>query len=96
MYYPLAYPKGDSTDIDPLLENRQKQVVGLIRILFLKRFESSAKAFEMSCEMLMLKLLAFMTKNAKTGPEKRLLERWKLQHGELIGYVHDHQLQLPT
>jgi len=94
MYYPLAYPKGDSTDIDPQLENRQRQVVGLIRTLFLKRFESSAKAFEMSCEMLMLKLLAFMVKNAKTGPEMRLLDRWKLQHDELIGYVHHHQLEI--
>ncbi len=94
MYYPLAYFKGDDTNVDPMIENRQKQVVGLIRILFLKRFESSAKAFETSCEMLMLKLLAFMTKNTITGPEVRLLERWRLQHAELIGYVRQHQLEL--
>ncbi len=94
MYYPLAYFKGDDKNVDPLIENRQKQVVGLIRILFLKRFESSAKAFETSCEMLLLKLLTFMTKNSKSASELRVLERWKLQHADLIGYVQKHQLEL--
>lgn len=94
MYYPLAYFKGDDKSVDPLIENRQKQVVGLIRILFLKRFESSAQAFETSCEMLLLKLLTFMTKNSITASERRVLERWKLQHADLIGYVQKHQLEL--
>ena len=41
VYYPLAYYQGGNTTIDPIAENRQKQVVGLIRTNFLKRFESS-------------------------------------------------------
>ena len=47
IYYPLSYLKGDKDDPDYKKwdENRQKQVVILIRTLFLKRFESSAKAF---------------------------------------------------
>jgi len=94
MYYPLAYYKGNDGAVDPFVANRQKQVVGLIRVLFLKRFESSAKAFEMSCEQLLLKLLAFMTKNIQSPGEKRVLERWKLQHEDLIGYVQKHQLEL--
>jgi SNF2 family DNA or RNA helicase len=94
MYYPLAYYKGENKSIDPFVENRQKQVVGLIRTLFLKRFESSARAFEFSCELLLLKLLAFMTKNSKTTSEKQLLERWKAQNAELIGFVQEHQLEL--
>jgi SNF2 family DNA or RNA helicase len=93
MYFPLAYYKG-SDQVDPLTENRQKQVVGLIRTLFLKRFESSPQAFEFSCEQLMLKLLAFMTKHSQSAGEKRILERWKLQHAELIGYVKQQQLDL--
>src|SRR5207302_1585769 len=48
MYYPLAWYKGDDTTIDRFEENRQKQVVGLIRTQFLKRFESSVAAFELS------------------------------------------------
>lgn len=94
IYYPLAYYRGADTTIDPFAENRQKQVVGLIRTQFLKRFESSAQAFECSCERLLRKLLAFATKHSATDAEKKRLERWKLQHKDLIGYVHERQLEL--
>ena len=53
MYYPLAYPKKplDSSKEDIAFRiNRQRQLVRLIRILFLKRFESSTCAFEISCQ----------------------------------------------
>jgi len=36
MYYPLAYYKGPDTSIDPLKKGRQREVVGLIRTLFLR------------------------------------------------------------
>ena len=55
IYYPLAYYKGDDKSIDPFEQNRQKQVVGLIRTEFLKRFESSVAAFELSCDRLLQK-----------------------------------------
>ena len=38
MYYQLASYKGADVTIDPFEQNRQKQVVGLIRTNFLKRF----------------------------------------------------------
>ena len=94
MYYPTAYSKRDDKTVDPFVANRQKQVVVLIRTLFLKRFESSAKAFETSCEALLIKLLAFMTKNSVTPSEKQRLARWLAQHGELIGAVQKHQMEL--
>lgn len=94
MYYPMAYYKGKDKTVDPFMENRQKQVVVLIRTLFLKRFESSTKAFETSCEALLMKLLAFMTKNSTTSSEKLRLSRWLSQHGELIGAVQKHQGEL--
>lgn len=94
IYYPLAYYKGPDSSIDPWIENRQKQVVALIRTQFLKRFESSAHAFHRSCERLLLKLLTWVTKHSETESEKNRLERWKRQHAELIGYVHDRQLEL--
>ncbi|MGA2864737.1 MAG: helicase-related protein [Verrucomicrobiota bacterium] len=93
MYYPLAYYKGSMADIDPLSENRQRSVVALIRTQFLKRFESSASAFEMSCATLMLKLLAWATKHSVTESEKNRLERWRRQHADLLGYIHEHQLE---
>jgi len=94
IYFPLAYYTGKDATIDPFAENRQKQVVGLIRVQFLKRFESSAHAFESSCDRLLRKLLAFVTKHSESTSEKNRLERWKLQHKELIGYVHERQLEI--
>ena len=93
IYYPLGYYKG-TEKIDPLAENRQKQVVALIRTQFLKRFESSALAFGLSCDRLLLKLLAWVTKHSKTDAEKRRLEIWKKKHSDVIGYVHQQQLEL--
>lgn len=86
IYYPLAYYKGKD-EIDTFQENRQKQVVALIRTQFLKRFESSIRAFESSCGRLFLKLLAFVETHAVTAAEKKVLDRWKNQHEELIAAV---------
>ena len=94
IYYPLAYYLGDDESVDPIAENRQKQVVALIRTNFLKRFESSAEAFRQSCWTLMKKLLAWVEVHAEKDGEKSRLERWKLQHAELIGYVDRSQKAL--
>jgi superfamily II DNA or RNA helicase/HKD family nuclease len=92
IYYPLAYWKGNSSDsrLGSFDEGRQKQVVTLIRTLFLKRFESSARAFEGSCYRLMQKLLAWVTVHSHNDHNKRRLERWKIQHGGLINYTQSH------
>ena len=94
IYYPLAYYKGPDPKIDPLKYGRQTEVVSLIRIQFLKRFESSARAFELSCAALMTKLLAWLTKNCQTPHEKHMLQRWKDKYADLIGYCRDRQLEL--
>ena len=94
IYYPLAYYKGDDKSIDPFEENRQRQVVGLIRTGFLKRFESSVAAFELSCDRLMRKLLAFLEVHSETAPEKSRLERWKHQNAEVLNFVAHRQVEL--
>jgi hypothetical protein len=94
MYYPLAWYKGQDKSIDPFEQNRQKQVVGLIRTNFLKRFESSVVSFEMSCERLLQKLLAFLEVHSDTAAEKKRLELWKLDNGEILGYARKRQLDL--
>lgn len=94
IYYPLAYCAPDDKDVDPWEENRQKAVCGLIRTQFLKRFESSAHSFEQSCNRLLLKLLAWTMRHSETPDEKRRLERWQQQNADLIGYVHERQLEL--
>lgn len=85
-YYPLAYYIGKD-EVNTFQENRQKAVVALIRTQFLKRFESSIRAFESSCERLFLKLLAFVEKHVDTPAEQRRLTRWKDQHDELIARI---------
>ena len=90
MYYPLYYsrqPLDVGKEEVAFRVNRQRQLVRLIRILFLKRFESSARAFEMSCQDLMLKLLAFATKYSQSPSEVDRLERWRAQHARLIDHV---------
>jgi hypothetical protein len=93
IYYPLAYYKGDDEDIDPFVEGRQKQVVGLIRTLFLKRFESSVCAFEISCDRLMKKLLAFIEVHSETDAEKKRLERWKQKNAQMLNYATQRQFE---
>ena len=94
MYYPLHWYTGPDTDIDPLEEGRQKQVVGLIRTNFLKRFESSVAAFELSCDRLLKKLLAFLEVHSESDAEKRRLKRWKAQNSEVLGYATQRHLAL--
>ncbi len=94
MYYPLAWYKGPDKSIDPFEQNRQKQVVGLIRTNFLKRFESSVVAFELSCDRLLQKLLAFVEVHSQSDTEKKKLERWKTQNAEILGYATKRQFEL--
>ena len=94
MYYPLAWYKGPDSDIEPFDENRQKQVIGLIRTNFLKRFESSVSAFEMSCDRLLKKLLAFVEVHSETDSEVKKIEGWKTQNQEILGYATQRHLDL--
>lgn len=96
IYYPLAYWKGDRADspVGTFDEGRQKQVVTLIRTLFLKRFESSARAFEGSCWRLLQKLLAWVTVHSQSDHNKRRLDRWKIKHSALINYSQSHNHEL--
>lgn len=95
VYNPLAYFKGprESTDAANLEEGRQKQVVTLIRTQFLKRFESSAAAFKMSCLRLLKKLFAWAEVHAE-GHDKKRLDRFKSKHAALIDDVEAHQHDL--
>lgn len=94
LYYPLHWYKGPDTSIDPLDEGRQKQVVSLIRTQFLKRFESSVTAFELSCNRLLKKLLAFVQVHSETVEQKSRIDRWKIRHGETLGFVAQRELEL--
>lgn len=86
IYYPLAYYKGDDpAKIAAFDKGRQESVVRLIRTGFLKRFESSVEAFQMSCWRLLKKLLAWSEVHSVTPRHAALLERWKNQNQKLLG-----------
>ena len=69
-------------------------MIGLIRTNFLKRFESSVAAFELSCDRLLQKLLAFLEVHSESDAEKKRLERWKAQNADVLGYTVQIQLEL--
>lgn len=94
IYYSYHYYKGEDEETDRWKEGRQKQVVALIRTSFLKRFESSVEAFTMSCWTLLRKLLAWVEVHAETESEKKILDRWKRQHGKMVGYMKQQRLRL--
>lgn len=94
IYYPYGYFKGEEQDKDKWVEGRQQQVVSLIRTQFLKRIESSAHAFEQSCNRLLVKLLTWAEANVKTADERRHLDRWKDRNDSLIGLSKKRQLVL--
>ncbi len=87
MYQPLNYPviQTVAQDQEELFTiNRQTQIVALIRTGFLKRLESSVVAFARSCQRLLIKLLAFVVKNAETASEKRQFDIWTKSHKILV------------
>ena len=95
IYFPWEkYYLGDPSELDAWVTGRQKQIVQLIRTGFLKRFESSARAFETSCWRLLQKLMAWTHVHADTPDERRHFEKWKLRHKDLLGYEQDRQFEL--
>lgn len=89
IYNPVAYPTAQTT-VDDFVRGRQGQIVSLIRTQLLKRFESSAIAFQSTCERLLLKLLAFVTANSDSKAEKSRLSRWQAQHNDFLTRVSSH------
>lgn len=88
MYYPLAF--SNNKDIDTVAENRQRQVVSLIRTIFLKRFESSLAAFAGSCLDLTAKILRWLDVNTKIDldQEARLVD-WRVANEATLRAIHD-------
>lgn len=94
VYDPYEFYLGDPEDIDAFRRGRSSNVVTLIRTQFLKRFESSVYAFETSCDRLLKKLLAFQMKHCETPDEKRRLDQWLDENGEILNYSRLKQREL--
>jgi superfamily II DNA or RNA helicase len=85
IYAPVNYLLPGAEDVDAFERGRQTQIVGLIRTLLLKRFESSAVSFQASCEDLLLKLLYFVRLHA---PKRA--KRWENINDTLMEQVSEH------
>jgi hypothetical protein len=77
------FRKGEA---DADLLNRDKQVVGLIRTLLLKRLESSYKAFEGSLEDLLRKMAYFLNQH-----DSQSWDDWKARHSDVWDTVQEHR-----
>jgi hypothetical protein len=88
MYYPLYFSTDE--DVDTRLENRQKQVVALIRTIFLKRFESSIAAFAGSCLDLSSKILKWLDVNVEADPDyETRLATWRSVNEPTLQTIHN-------
>ncbi len=93
-YHPLDYPVGAVDEKGNFEVGRQRGLVRLIRVQFLKRFESSITAFEQSCQNLLLKFLAFLEVNSDSKREKERLEKWRTRNQELLSHIHARRQEL--
>lgn len=86
IYYPLAYAKKPPESVDDKKEeNRQRQVVGLVRTTMLKRFESSWKSFQCTCEDLLLTQLSAVKHLDETRYAK-----WRQNNELLLHEIEKH------
>jgi ERCC4-related helicase len=91
IYYPMNYRSTTQLSIDSKTGReldfeigRQSQIVQLVKVQLLKRFESSTWAFQSTCAGLLQKLLAWVEVHTESAADKRRLERWKLQNEEAL------------
>lgn len=84
--YEEPYFIGDKSKLDEMVTGRQTQVVNLIRMLLLKRFESSIAAFEETCVRIYERLKKFIMDYAEYG-NQRGIDRFLMQQGRVIAYV---------
>lgn len=94
LYYPWKYYKGKVEEVDAFQRGREEQVVRLVRTQFLKRFESSGIAFEMTCRSLLLKLLSWIKVHNDSQSEIKRFDQWVKRHSELIEYLNEKRKQL--
>jgi len=73
---------GDPDTLDVMDVGRSLQIVALIRVLFLKRLESSIAAFKDTCENLLLKLISFVEEH-----DNDAAKRWLDQNSDLINKI---------
>lgn len=88
IYNPLGYVKTEEAlaKVDAFEAGRLSQVVALIRTMLLKRFESSAVAFEATCQTLLFKLLYFVRLH-----NPKAAKQWEGDHASLLARIQQQE-----
>lgn len=86
--YGEDYFIGDQSSVDEMVKGRQQQVVNLIRILLLKRFESSIEAFKETCIKIYIRLNKFL--NDYKDVDKRHIERTQAMQEDILRYAEEY------
>lgn len=87
VYSPFGEDYYHGPDTNKLVTGRQQQIVSLMRLLMLKRFESSAAAFQETCVRILLRLKKFVDDFKEQGSEKRI-ERFYAKNQDIFDYVN--------
>ncbi len=89
VYSPFGEDYYHGPETNKLVTGRQQQIVSLMRLLMLKRFESSAAAFQETCIRILLRLKKFIDDYKSEGNEKRI-EKFYVKNQEIFGYVEQY------
>lgn len=93
IYSPYSddYFIGDKSKMDEMVTGRQQQVVNLIRILLLKRFESSIEAFKETCIKIYIRLNKFLNDYKDVdASSKRRVERKQAEQEDILRYAEEY------
>jgi superfamily II DNA or RNA helicase len=83
LYNPEEHRK--DRPIDPKTRNRERQILTLIRVTMLKRMESSYKAFEASCEDMLMNMARFLRYHSSEN-----WELWKIANLDFWNTIETH------
>ena len=86
VYSPFSEEYYHGPEANKLVTGRQQQIVSLMRLLMLKRFESSAAAFQETCIRILLRLKKFVDDFKEQGNERHI-EKFYAKNQDIFEYV---------
>lgn len=89
VYSPFGEEYYHGKENNKLVTGRQQQIVSLMRLLMLKRFESSAAAFQETCIRILLRLKKFVDDFKDEGNSRRI-EKFYAKNQDIFEYVEQY------
>ena len=89
IYSPFDDEYYHGPETDKIVTGRQQQVVSLVRLLMLKRFESSSAAFLETCVKIFLRLKKFIDDYKEQGSQRRI-EKFYAKYQDIFDYISEY------